>query len=147
MKSSCWVHCWCCRGWGGAANNKEPPAAVAAGAVAAVAAGAGVVEVVAALAAVLGSAEGRAIGAEAGPVGVGAEATGSVPVPGSAKEPTDGESRGGGVVDVGEQRRAWDDAPEDDLAVASPAQSVDDAARQTRSVRLQMQRKKAKPKK
>jgi len=88
MKNSCWVHCWRCRGSGGAGNNKEPLAAAAAAAVAAVA---------------LGSAGCRAIGAEEGLAGLGVVARGSVPVPGSVRGLTDEESRGG--VDAGGPRR------------------------------------------
>lgn len=84
------------------------------------------VEEVAVALAGFGSAECRATGAEEVLVGLGAGAMGNVPVPGSVTGPTGGESRGG-VAGAGGQRRAWDGAPVDDLAVASPAQSVGDA--------------------
>jgi hypothetical protein len=110
MRSSCWEHCLCCRGWGGAANNKEPPAAVAAAAVAEAGAAAVVAAVVLA---VPGSAGCRVTGAEEDLGGLGVVATGSAPVPGSEMAPTDEETRGG-AAGVGEQRRAWDGAPVDD---------------------------------
>jgi hypothetical protein len=59
--------------------------------------------------------------------GWGAAAMGSGLALGSVRAPTGGGSRDGVDVGVGGLRQAGDGAPEDDLAVASPAPSGGDA--------------------
>lgn len=106
------MHCWCCRGSGGAASSRGLLAAVAA-------------------AVGPGSAGCKAIDAGVGPADWDAGARGSGPVLDSEWVPTGGESPGGADVGVdvvgGGPRRAWDGVPADGLAVAGPAPSGGDA--------------------
>ena len=127
----------CCRGSGGAVNNREPLAVAAA---AVVVAAAGVVEG-------LESVARRANDAVADPEDWGAEEMGSGLEQGSVRVPTGGESRDDvGVDAVDGLHPALDGGREDDLAVASPAPSGDDAKRRGLSARLHVQINRARKK-